>query len=184
MEYLRAALSSFKGKVALQVNLSCPNTGENLRELEREAVEILRILGTLGIPLVPKFNVMTSPATVKRIAGEVEIDAVHISNSIPYGQLKKNIRWADMFGEVSPLQKLGGGGLSGGPLFPLLLDWVIRARDNEKLLLPINAGGGITRAAHVDRLFNAGADGTSIASVIMLRPWRVRAIINAAHQHA
>jgi dihydroorotate dehydrogenase len=181
-EYLKAKLWSFKGKVALQVNLSCPNTGENLKELEEEAVEILKLLLQIGIPILPKFNVITSPATVKRISQEVAIDGVCISNTIPYGQLPEAISWNDMFGTVSPLESLGGGGLSGAPLFDLVLDWVKRARDSD-MNLPLVAGGGIMHARQVRTLFNAGANSAAIATVIMLRPWRVPSIIEAAYSY-
>ena len=177
------ALPHFKGPVALQVNLSCPNTGENLRELEHEAVEILHILGERRIALVPKFNVMTSPQTVKRISEEVEIDGVSISNTIPYGQLAEQLDFERLFGNVSPLSKLGGGGLSGKSLYPLVYSWLNNARD-ERLALPINAGGGIFYEHQVDELFSLGAQSLSIASVIMLRPWRVPSIIAAAYKHS
>ena len=179
---LAAALPDFKGPIALQVNLSCPNTGENLRELEAEAVDILKILDPLRIPLVPKFNVLTEPRTVLRIAGETRIDGVCVSNTIPYGQIPDKIHWAAMFGEISPLKHLGGGGLSGWPLFQLVRQWVKEAY-GLGLGFPINAGGGIMSATDVHPLFDAGADSISIATVIMLRPWRVRSIIRAAQNY-
>ncbi len=176
VSYLKGALPWFRGKVALQVNLSCPNTGENLKELENEAIEILKILTELGIPLVPKFNVLTSPSTVKRIAREVAIDAVCVSNTLPYGTLPQEVDWHKLFGDASPLAHLGGGGLSGKILFPLVLNWVKRARA-DGLELPINAGGGIMSKGQPTLLFAAGAQSVSIGTVIMLRPYRVPALI-------
>lgn len=177
---LRSALSEFNAPVALQVNLSCPNTGEDLKALEREAAEILGILGTIGIPLVPKFNVLTAPSTVKRLQEEAHIDAVCISNTIPYGTMPERIAWGEQFGTISPLAHLGGGGLSGAPLFQLLLEWVEEARKSH-FSLPINAGGGIMHASEVHALYSAGADSISIATVMMLRPWRIASIIDAAY---
>ena len=180
VRHLRPHLQTFASLIALQVNLSCPNTGENLKELETEAVEILSILRELNVPLIPKFNVLTSPQTVKRISEETHIDAVCISNTIPYNQLPEKINWDKMFGKVSPLHELGGGGLSGTPLFPLVKRWVYSAR-MKGLELPINAGGGIMHAHQVDELFIAGANSISIGTVALLRPWRVGSIIERAH---
>jgi dihydroorotate dehydrogenase len=182
LSHLRDALPSFRAPLALQVNLSCPNTGEDLRELEEEAADILRILTRLEIPLLPKFNVLTAPETVARLHERVPIDGVCVSNTIPYGLLKEKIDWERMFGAVSPLAGLGGGGLSGAPLLPLVREWVAHAR-RIGLSLPINAGGGILHPAHVRQLFKAGADSVSVASVIMLRPWRLPSIIREAERH-
>lgn len=182
VSYLKGALPWFRGKVALQVNLSCPNTGEDLKELENEAIELLKILTELGISLVPKFNVLTSPATVKRIAREVAIDGVCISNTLPYGTLAQEVNWRELFGEVSPLAHLGGGGLSGKVLFPLVLNWVKKARA-DGLELPINAGGGIMEYGQTTTLFAAGAQSVSIGTVIMLRPYRVPSIIAEAYSN-
>lgn len=178
---LKYALPTFTTSIALQVNLSCPNTGEDLKELEAEAVEILSILDELQIPLVPKFNVLTTPETVMRIAHETRIDCVCVSNTLPYGKLEQDIAWEKMFGKVSPLKDQGGGGLSGAPLFPLVQDWLQRAR-RIGLTIPINAGGGIMHAWQVDELFMAGASSVSIGTVALLRPWRIADIVRTGQK--
>lgn len=175
-------IGSFKVKIALQVNLSCPNMGEDLKKLEDEAVAILELLDMLDIPLIPKFNVLTSPKTVARIAQETQIDAVCVSNTIPYGQMDGTINWTEQFGSQSPMKHLGGGGLSGAPLFPLVLEWVKHAKE-VGLSIPINAGGGIMHPFQVNDLMDAGADSVSIGTVAMLRPWRVPSIVARANSY-
>lgn len=187
MEYrsmLRYYLSCFHGApVGLQINLSCPNAGVDLDQAARDACEALDIFAPLEIPLVPKFNVLMSVDVAKRIAEHPACDAIHISNTIPYGKLPEKIDW--WLGETSPLarenRQYGGGGLSGAQLLWPVYDWVALAR-SAGVTKPINAGGGILCWQHVDRMKEAGANGISIATAVALRPWRMRSIMERAHE--
>lgn len=173
-------------RVGLQLNYSCPNTGHEIDELVGEIYEGLTIAGELGIPLMPKLNVLTPVKTAIEISEHPECDALCISNTIPYGKLPERIPWEKLFGPVSPLAKYGGGGLSGRLLLPILLDWL-----GEAITLgikkPINAGGGILSendAMTVLQLLNGGEHSIFLGSVAMLYPWRVEGIIkkvNAAN---
>ena len=178
---LKPELKNFDAPVALQVNLSCPNTGDNLKKLTLEAVGILRILKELMIPLVPKFNVLTSPEMVEHIAERVVIDAVCVSNAIPYYELRNQIDWAKLVGDFSPLEQFGGGALSGNAISPLVMKWLQEAQ-RIGLSVPINACGGIMSIEQSQRARALGAKSISLATVLMLRPWRVRGIIHDAHR--
>ena len=107
-------------------------------------------------------------------------DLLCISNTIPWGTMPDRINWKKLFGSAtSPLEKFGGGGLSGAPLLPLVFEWVTNARA-AGLTCPLNAGGGILAPNDAEALFDAGADSVFIGSMAILRPWRVRATIRHA----
>lgn len=178
---LKEELSFFYSKVGLEINVSCPNTEHNSTELSREAIEYLKIASSLKIPLIVKLNVLVYE-TVKRIVDSGLCDAIDISNTIPWGQLSEKIDWKSLFGsDISPLAHLGGGGLSGKPLLPIVAE---RIRDYRKagIILPIIGGGGILSQKDVAVLKESGADGVAIGIVSILRPWRVKEIINYANK--
>lgn len=172
--------AEFKAPVGLQINLSCPNAGHDFNELEREGVMMLAHAASLRIPLVPKFSVVTPIETVARVARHQACDAVCVSNTIPWSQVDAGTREAIFGSADSPLAAYGGGGLSGKPLFPIVLDWVRRAamRGFPK---PINAGGGIL-SAHDAETLRCYAQSIFVGSAAFLRPWRVASIIRAARR--
>jgi len=173
--------AEFKAPVGLQINLSCPNAGHDFSELEREGVMMLAHAASLRIPLVPKFSVVTPVETVARVARHQACDAVCVSNTIPWNQVDAGTRQA-LFGTAeSPLAAYGGGGLSGKPLFPIVLDWVRRAA-MRRFPKPINAGGGILSPRDAERLRDY-AQSIFVGSAAFLRPWRVASIIRAAYRH-
>jgi len=175
-------LPDFLAPVGLQINYSCPNVGLNPNELIDEVKTGISIASALDIPLMPKFNVLAPVKAVKEISEKLYCDAICISNTIPWGKLPERINWKKLFGfDISPLAKFGGGGLSGRPLFPLVVEWITEAR-KIGIKKPINAGGGILCANDVDTLHNAGASSIFIGSVVNLRPWRVKKIIDQAYE--
>jgi len=180
---LKPRLMEFTAPVALQVNLSCPNTGENLAELTKGAVAVLKILEELGIPLVPKFNVLTTPEMVADIASKASVDGIVISNTIPFGTRGFGIKWRRVTGMPSPLTGRGieqPGGLSGTILFPIVRQWVLNA---HKPLsgLPVNFCGGVDSPARVhEALSLPNVQSVSVGTAVMLRPWRMRAMAKAA----
>lgn len=175
---LQSHLLCFRAPVGLQINLSCPNAGVDLGEAARDAYIALDIFTPLGIPLVLKFNVLISVDVVKKITEHPACDAILISNTIPYGKYGEVIDWPE---KVSPLAQYGGGGLSGTQLFWPVYHWIKAARA-AGITKPINAGGGILCAADVEQVKEAGADGISIATAVALRPWRLRSILERAHE--
>ena len=171
-------LPDFYAPVGLQINYSCPNVGLHVDELLQEVEAGLLVASLLDIPLMPKFNVMLPVEAAREIGNHPLCDALCISNTIPYGQLPDKIDWQKLFGSVSPLEKFGGGGLSGKPLLPLVLDWLERVR-SIGFDKPINAGGGILSVADGEKVLQAGADSIFLGSVAFMRPWRVRGIVKA-----
>ena len=171
---------SFFAPFGLQINLSCPNTGHNPRELIGESAKVLEIAGTLGVPVMPKYSIASAPVeAVRELNDHPNCDAICVSNTLPFGW--QGIDWQSVWGSAtSPLAQLGGGGLSGKILRPLVCEWIARLRD-AGFTKPINGGGGILCPKDVDYYHNAGASSVFLGSVAVLRPWRVEAIVNHAN---
>ncbi len=167
---LQIARIKIQGPVALQVNVSCPNT-----EHDVNPEDILKKFESVDIPVIAKIN---STMPVER-AMKWNVDGICISNSLPYGS--DGIFWEDYWGIESPLAKYGGGGLSGKPLLAFTRRWVMMAR-GLGYKGHINAGGGILCKKDVDQLAEVGADSIFIGSVAILRGWRVAGIIKHAQK--
>ncbi len=181
VELLRPHLPSFDAPIGLQANLSCPNVGLQTEELVREADEIFSILGELGIPLIPKVCATLPVEVAQYLSRHSAVDALAVTNAIPWGALPEQINWEGLFGtKESPLAEYGGGALSGAPLFPIVRDWVTRARTTG-IAKPIAAGGGIQHLWQAEQLINLGASAIELGTVFLLRPWRTRAIIDHIH---
>ncbi len=172
--------SHFSASFGLQINLSCPNTGHNSHELMRESLQVLEIVSTLGVPIMPKYSIASAPIeAVLELQDHPVCDAICVSNSLPFGW--QGVDWKRVWGSVtSPLAALGGGGLSGKILRPLVCRWITRLRD-AGFLKPINGGGGILCPNDVECYNTAGASSVFLGSVALLRPWRVSAIIRQAN---
>jgi dihydroorotate dehydrogenase (NAD+) catalytic subunit len=178
---LKSRLRDFKAPVALQINFSCPNVGLHPQELIDEVREALDAAADLEIPVILKFNAMLSVQAAARITEHSNCDAICVSNTIPWGKLPDRIAWKRLFRtETSPLAELGGGGLSGAPLLPVVEEWVREAA--HYLFKPVIAGGGILSAKDAQRLIDAGASAVELGSISILRPWRLRGIIQAVNE--
>jgi dihydroorotate dehydrogenase len=181
-EILTRELPNFHAKAGLELNISCPNTSHDASKLIDDALDQLQALADIGVPVVLKINALTPVAAVLRITTSGLCDAITVSNTIPWGQLPEKIDWQGIFGSMeSPLKHLGGGGLSGYPLLPVVAGWISEARKSG-VTIPIIGGGGILRKADVDSLQQHGADAIALGSVVLLRPWAVAGIIKRAKQ--
>lgn len=170
---------NFSAPFGLQINLSCPSTGNDPHKLVGESVEALEIASILNVPLMPKYSIASaSTKAVLQLNGHPNCDAICVSNIVPFGW--EEVDWQNVWGSTkSPLVKLGGGGLSGKILRPLVCEWIMRLRD-AGFTKPVNGGGGIFCPKDVEYYHNAGASSIFLGSVAILRPWRVRAIIKQA----
>ncbi|MBF0465600.1 MAG: hypothetical protein HQK88_02560 [Nitrospirae bacterium] len=179
---LTRELPNFHAKIGLELNISCPNTSHDTSKLIDDALDQLEAFSNLGVPVVLKINALTPLDAVIRITGSGLCDAITVSNTIPWGQLPEKIDWAGIFGKLeSPLKHLGGGGLSGYPLLPVVASWISEAKKSG-LTVPIIGGGGILKEADVNFLHQHGADAIALGSVVILRPWKVVGIIKRAKQ--
>ncbi len=169
----------FKLPFGIQVNLSCPNTEHNPCELINESARIIDEFAHLNVPIMPKFSIATAPIRAIMELNDTHCDAICVSNTLPFGWEK--LDWQKVWGsKVSPLEKYGGGGLSGKILKPLVCEWIERLRQ-AGFKKPINGGGGIMSPADVLDYHLAGASSVFIGSVVALRPWQVKPIITQAN---
>ncbi|MEK7519865.1 MAG: hypothetical protein AAB581_01280 [Patescibacteria group bacterium] len=175
-------LPSLRVPICLQLNYSCPNTGHAVAELAQEVAEALSIAASLNIPLMPKFNILLPVEVVQRISEHPACDAICVSNTIPWGALPEQIDWKKIFGtDKSPLAHLGGGGLSGKPVFWPLWRWLVHLMQEGGITKKIHAGGGILEPRGVYELSQVHVDSVFLGSVSFLRPDQVRPIIDYAH---
>ncbi len=179
---LKHSLSQFHAPVGLEINFSCPNTSLNPGILIDEVGTSLDVANQLSIPLQCKFNAAMSVKAVCGAGNHPACDAITISNTIPWGLLPERIDWVGLFGSAkSPLHHLGGGGLSGPPLLPLMGEWIDTAR-GYGFRKPIWACGGIDSVKAVQWVKVAGASGIQLGTVAITRPWRMKKIIACGNQ--
>lgn len=173
--------NDFSAPFGLQINLSCPNTAHDPRELIGESAKVLEIASALGVPLMPKYSIASAPIkTIAELSNHPACDAICVSNTLPFGW--KEVDWKTAWGSnESPMKKYGGGGgLSGKTLRPLVCEWIARLRDTG-FTKPINGGGGILCPMDVVDYHHAGASSIFLGSVAVLHPRRMTAIINWAN---
>lgn len=176
VEILGNAKHGFSAPFGVQQNVSCPNTAHNPAELIGETAKTLNVVSSLKVPLMPKFSIASAPIeAIMELNDNPDCDAICVSNTLPFGW--KKIDWKKAWGTTtSPLEKYGGGGLSGAPLRPLVCKWIERLHD-AGFTKPINGGGGILSFDDVRHYYRAGASSIFLGSIATQRPWRVKSII-------
>lgn len=177
-------LPEFQSVVGLQINFSCPNIGKDLsKSSEEEMLRSLEMASELEIPTVTKIAALSRlfPASaILAIERQGIAKGICDSNTIKYDDLPDHIK-RRVFKNHNPLPQYGGGGMSGEPLRPLVLEHIRLLRE-AGCKLHINGCGGILKPEHVDEYKSAGANSISIGSVAILHPRRVQSIIQRAHQ--
>ncbi len=180
-EMLSVFKRDFIARIGLQVNYSCPNVGLDATKLVDEVQTALTVVARLDIPIMPKFDLRIFPKAIADISTHPTCDAVHLTNALPWGSFPSDINWKKLFGnDSSPLAKYGGGGLSGKPLLPLLIRWLVEAR--SLIHKPIVAGGGILSPSNAERVITLGADAIALGTIGILRPWRMKETIHTAYK--
>jgi dihydroorotate dehydrogenase len=176
---------------AIQLNFSCPNTGHKQIEGENDIIAILKLFKEMlpGVVLIPKFAFTVAPETISRL--QPYCDAFCIGNTIPFGQIEDQVDWQKLFkGGISPLIKqlmkyvkgIFPGGLSGAPLFPVLVNWLERMEAHDPNVVII-AGGGIMKKKHIDRLRGfCIVKAIALGSVAITRPWRLQSLIKYGNE--
>lgn len=118
---------------AVELNFSCPNTRECIADNIKSATWLVEKIKEIypKLIVIAKISVAHPPKFAKMLS-EAGADVIHSANTVPWGML---------FGSRSPLEKVGGGGISGGPAFQKALDF------NKEVLAyyegPIILGCGI-----------------------------------------
>lgn len=185
MQLLKQELPNFHAPVAIELNLYCPNVKKVNFDLVGESKGFLKRLSSLGIPEIVKLSIMAPIKAVVEISQDPNCHALDISNTVHWDDLEEVgiDRKKMFFTDVSPLAEYGGGGLSGEPLRPLVIDY-IRRLCNAGCTKPIIAGGGILKSAHAnDYKWHCPSSvvAVTIGCASMIRFWRVKSIIKAAN---
>ncbi len=178
-------------KVALQNNVSCPNVKVKMGNIVEEVHNMADAGAILGIPQIFKINILVSIDEAHAISRHKHVDAICLTNTLPYGSQpygeSNHIDWKDLLGmNESPLKQFGGGGLSGAPLFPLLLDWLRRAKGYVHK--PLIVVGGIMSKRDVQLIQEVKQEegvrieAIALGSIVMLRPWNIVEVVREARR--
>ncbi len=154
---------------ALELNFSCPNSQEEIREnvaqalvcsesVRREAPELY---------LVAKISIC-HPYEFAQELERVGVNAIHAVNTIPYDLLYP-------LGPPSPLADAGGGGVSGGPAFEAAYRYNAGLRRQVKLFLIM--GCGVTCLEDAKKYRDAGANAVSICTLALRNPKEAERIV-------
>lgn len=172
-----------------QLNLACPNTGEDLTKFYEELKSILDCFQAHELPVVLNFNATVPVKVLQEADAHPACVGFWIGNSIPWGtdginwkkfsRLSRRIRGR---GASSPLRRRGftDGGLSGPDCLPLTVAKIKAAR-LAGVTKPIVAGNGIQHLEDINALADVDATAVALGVVGMLRPWRMRKLINHTH---
>lgn len=178
----------YQTRIGLQLNATCPNTKHDNPEIK----EILKMLDMcdplveVGIAIILKINVEMPTSNVVTLGEHQNCHGICTSNTVNFGNLPKKINWQKLFPNGSPLLKRNlniekPGGLSGAPLFSLVIEQIQELR-KAGFIKHINAGGGIIYKKDVAKLLEAGADSISIGSIAFLNPFAIPGIIKRANK--
>ena len=176
-------LPRFLSPVVVILNVTCPNIGHGQKNIITEGLAGLEALSPLRLPIFLNLNVLVDPSVAYMFSQNPVCRGLFLTNSIPFGRMPERIPWEKLFGKTSPLQKFGGGGLSGPMLLPIVEDWLINFRKNYSPFFPVIAGGGVFSPEDGLRLCKAGASGIFIGTMSMHRPWRVQPTIQAVNDY-
>ncbi|MDD2900931.1 MAG: HisA/HisF-related TIM barrel protein [Syntrophales bacterium] len=155
---------------ALELNFSCPNSQEAIRENVAQALKCFQdVKGKYpGLFLLAKISIC-HPYEFAQELEKLGVNALHALNTIPYEIVYPQKR--------SPLWQVGGGGVSGGPAFAAALDYNMGLR--KQVSLPLIMGCGVRNREDVQRYLDAGADAVSICTLALRKPGEAAAVITS-----
>ena len=153
---------------ALELNFSCPNSEEAIAKNVVQALQCTRKLRSLHpqLFLIAKLSIC-HPYEFAQELERIGVNALHAVNTIPYNIVFPLQR--------SPLNEVGGGGVSGGPAFELAYKYNQELRSKVDLLLIM--GCGVTCADDVQRYFDLGADAVSLCTLALRKPQAAARIV-------
>jgi len=153
---------------ALELNFSCPNSAEAIARNVVQALQCTRKVRSLypQLYLIVKLSIC-HPYEFAEELESIGVNALHAVNTIPYNIVFPLQR--------SPLEVVNGGGVSGGPAFPLALKYNEELRKKVGLFLIM--GCGVTSRDDVRRYFDLGADAVSFCTLALRDPLEAEKII-------
>lgn len=152
--------------VALEVNVSCPNTGHAMEQAQMVIDSVKAVKRTSRHPVIVKVSADQDYLAIAR--GLVGVAEAISLNSVPWKTVFTN-------GEQTPLWKLekqvggGGGGVSGKPAQKH--NWEAVETLAKQGSLPVIAPS-IMEFADMDRVRELGAKAVSFGAIHLRTPWR------------
>jgi len=159
----------------IELNFSCPNSKEKIAENMENAVELVRRLkGAFPELIIIAKGSPVHPYRFYRQLVEVGADCLHLINTFPH----------DLFYEgenkKSPLEKVGGGGVSGKPIGDKAYAYN-KGADGflEGLNIPVIYGGGVSSVEDCEKYFSSTKQcvGVAICTALIRLPREVLKII-------
>lgn len=156
------------GVHAIELNLSCLNSKEVIGENIKSSLVCVRELKKYfpWMFIIAKISIFHH----HEFAQELELsgaDAIHSINTVPFEMVYP--------AKISPLIKVGGGGVSGKPIFWQAYDYNKGLR--KKVKIPIIMGGGVTNTDHAIKCLGIGADAVSICTIALRKPVEAKKIV-------
>jgi dihydroorotate dehydrogenase (NAD+) catalytic subunit len=147
---------------ALELNYSCPNSQEEIRENVAQALTCSQAVRQQfpDLYLIAKLSVC-HPYEFAQELERLGVNALHAVNTIPYDL-------AFPLGPRSPLAEVSGGGVSGGPAFAAAYAYNRELRKHTRLSLIM--GCGVTSLEDVKKYREAGADAVSLCTLVLRNP--------------
>lgn len=156
---------------ALELNISCPNVPEAAACGMEEVLGLIKALRRAhpALFLIIKISV-GHPYEFAQELERLGVGALHAVNTIPYEMVFPPDRYPP-----SPLAAVGGGGVSGGPAFPLAYQYNAGLR--ERVNLPLIFGCGVTGPEEVRRYLALGAQSVSLCTLALRDPDAARELL-------
>jgi dihydroorotate dehydrogenase len=154
---------------ALELNYSCPNSEEAIRENVTQALACSQIARQEfpELYLIAKISIC-HPYEFAQELERLGVNAIHAVNTIPYDLVFP-------LGPPSPLADVGGGGISGGPAFAQAYAYNRELRQHVGLLLIM--GCGLTSLEDVEKFRDIGADAVSLCTLVLRNPQEATRIV-------
>jgi len=153
---------------ALELNFSCPNSQEAIRKNVTQGLKCSReVRGKFpDLFLVVKISIC-HPYEFAQELEKLGVNALHAINTIPFDIIYPQKR--------SPLERVGGGGVSGGPALAAALSYNTRLR--KRVSLPLIMGCGVKNREDVQRYLEVGADAVSLCTLALRKPGEAAEIV-------
>jgi dihydroorotate dehydrogenase len=144
---------------AIELNGSCPNSKEVISKNMDMLCQCVAVLKRKypWLVVIVKTSIVHPYDFYKRLEN-VGADVIHAINTVPYNMVFP--------GSVSPLEKKGGGGVSGEPAF--LLAYKYNEKLRKETSLPIIMACGVTDILSKVMFLRAGADSVGICTIALL----------------
>jgi dihydroorotate dehydrogenase len=158
---------------ALELNFSCPNAREAITENINQGIACVRRVRRdyPELFLIAKIS-MVHPYEFAQELERLGVKAIHGVNTIPYALVFPESSYP-----ISPLVKVGGGGVSGGPAYPAAKKYngELRKRVNVFLIM----GCGVVSLADARSYLDLGADAVSICTLALRQPGEAARVLLA-----